>query len=1040
MRIMRHRFSSACSLFVIAVAALGASRGGQSAQFKFAQQTLTVPDGFEVELVAGPPLVDRPIIADFDEQGRLYVADSAGVNDKPDKQLQNPQHRIVRLEDTDGDGRFDKSVVFADKMMFPEGLLWYDGAVYCGAPPSIWKLEDTNGDGIADRRTEWFKGMTLTGCANDLHGPYLGPDGWIYWCKGAFAKQTHERPDRPTISDSAAHIFRCRPDGSEFDSVMSGGMDNPVEVVFTPAGEAIFTTTFYTNPEGGRRDALVHAIYGGVYPKVHGVLDGLKRTGELMPAMVHLGPAAPCGLVRYESRVFGGEYQDNLFSTQFNLRRVQRHVLAPEGATFHSVDTDFVTSDSPDFHPTHILEDADGSLLVVDTGGWYKLCCPTSQLAKPDVLGAIYRVRRRGAAGVDDPRGLKLDWKGMHAPALVKLLNDPRPAVRKRALLALGKHGEKAVPALAKAVKKEESALGRLNAIWALTRIDGSAAREAARVALKDRDADVRQAAVYSAGIRRDQLAVTNLLEWVKSGSPHLQCASATSLGQIGSRTATPALLDAAAVPTDRALEHALIFALIEIDDHEAVATGLRAASPNTRRAALIALDQMDRGGLAVADVAPLLASADSTLKATAAWIVEHHSEWGRELVGHFRQRLAEPGQTEAQLGELERQLSRLSHDAAIQQLLAASVVDASVAKPARLTALRVIAQAQMKDAPVAWTMAVIRVLEEGDSDLTRQAVATARGLTPPKNVVSELSAALLRVAQTSAVPAAVRLDALAAVPGGLSQVEPPVFDFLRANLEPGTPVLTRTAAASVLGGARLSPGQLLALTDSLKGAGPLEVSRLIAAYRNGGDEALGLRLVSALKASAGVSGLRADLIRPALAKFPASAQRAGEDLLASLNADAAQQKARLEQMLTGLKGGDIRRGQAVFSNPKAACSTCHEIGYLGGHVGPDLTHIGQIRTERDLLESIVFPSASFVRSFEPMVVVTKGGDQFNGIPREAGDELSLVTGPGPEIRLARADIAEMRPSAVSVMPGGLADQLSAQELADLIEFLKANK
>src|SRR3954469_2739321 len=78
---------------------------------------LSVAEGFSVERVAGPPLVNRPIVADFDDEGRLYVADSSGSNDKVDKQLEERPHRIVRLEDSDGDGRYDKSVVFADKMM-----------------------------------------------------------------------------------------------------------------------------------------------------------------------------------------------------------------------------------------------------------------------------------------------------------------------------------------------------------------------------------------------------------------------------------------------------------------------------------------------------------------------------------------------------------------------------------------------------------------------------------------------------------------------------------------------------------------------------------------------------------------------------------------------------------------------------------------------------------------------------------------------------------------------------------------------------------
>ena len=77
---------------------------------------------------------------------------------------------------------------------------------------------------------------------------------------------------------------------------MTGGMDNPVEVVFTPGGERIFTTTFLQHPGGGKRDGLIHAIYGGVYGKQHDVIDGHPRTGDLMPPLVHLGAAAPSGL------------------------------------------------------------------------------------------------------------------------------------------------------------------------------------------------------------------------------------------------------------------------------------------------------------------------------------------------------------------------------------------------------------------------------------------------------------------------------------------------------------------------------------------------------------------------------------------------------------------------------------------------------------------------------------------------------------------------------------------------------------------------
>src|SRR5581483_7445047 len=129
-----------------------------------------VPEGFTVELVAGPPLVERPIMACFDDRGRLFVSDSAGVNLKGNELLKDPPHRIRVLEDTDGDGKFDTSRVWADKLVFPQGLLWHQGAVYCTSPPSFWKLEDRAGAGVCDQRTELLTGLANTGVADDAHG------------------------------------------------------------------------------------------------------------------------------------------------------------------------------------------------------------------------------------------------------------------------------------------------------------------------------------------------------------------------------------------------------------------------------------------------------------------------------------------------------------------------------------------------------------------------------------------------------------------------------------------------------------------------------------------------------------------------------------------------------------------------------------------------------------------------------------------------------------------------------------------------------
>lgn len=1036
-------------------------------EFQIGTHTFTLPEGFEIEQIAGPPLVDRPIVCDFDDAGRLYVADSSGSNDKVEKQLAEKPHRIVRLEDTDGDGRFDKSIVFADQMMFPEGTMWLEGSLYVAAPPSIWKLTDTDGDGVCDKREEWFAGKTLTGCANDLHGPYAGPDGWIYWCKGAFAKQTYEREGKPPFVTRAAHIFRCRPDGTGLEAVMTGGMDNPVDVVFTPGGERIFSTTFLQHPGGGKRDGLIHAVYGGVYGKVWEVIEDHPRTGDVLPVLSHLGAAAPCGLTRYESDVFGKDYQDNLFTCCFNMHKVTRHILEPDGATFKSTDSDFLVSNNFDFHPTDVQEDADGSLIVVDTGGWYKLCCPTSQLSKPDVLGAIYRVRKTAAKKVDDPRGNAIAWGKLSPTDLAMLLGNDRPAVCRRAMAELARHPLNALkplidiagvqlrePGKRNALEREAavSPQMRRNAIWILARIDRQLSPEFGRPvlgstlgsALLDSDDTVRQVAVSTMGLIRNRSLTSHVKGLLVDEKPNVCRAAAEALGRIGDESSVLGLLKASErldENPDRTMEHSLAFALIEIAKPKATAEGLKSPSPATRRIALIALDQMPGGGLDPNMVAGLLDSKEPLIRETAAWIVGRHPEWGDALAEYLRTRLDAIAFPEADGDALEGFLAQFAKSQSVQKLMAQILDEPRNVPQARHIVLPAIARSGLKEPPAAWIAAITRLLASDDEGLAEAAVLAARALPAAKAPDPKFAAALLAVAGRTNLTASIRINALAAVPGGLLEISPALFDFLRGNLRPEQDVFARSSAAEILARAKLSPAQLSQLTESFQVTGPIEADRLLPAFKEANDESLGLKLITALKESPALTGLRIDAVKGAIAKFPAPVQAQAEELYSLINVDVAKQKEKLETLVANLKTGDVRRGQVVFNTSKAACAACHPFGYLGGNVGPDLTRIGGIRQERDLLESIVFPSASFVRSFEPVVVVTKGGKTYNGLVKvDSADEVVLATGPKEVARIARDDIEEMHPSTVSVMPSGLDQQLTPQDLADLVAFLKAAK
>ena len=175
-----------------------------------------LPDGHELVLAAAPPLVKHPMMAGLDDRGRLFVADSAGVNQTPAQLEKDPPHRIVLLEDTDGDQVYDKSTVFADKVVFPQGALWHQGSLYVASPPGIWKFTDTDGDGVADRREMIVGGFEYTGNAADVHGPFLHPtNGRLYWCHGRKGHKVVRKDGSLVHEGKAAGIWSCLPDGGD---------------------------------------------------------------------------------------------------------------------------------------------------------------------------------------------------------------------------------------------------------------------------------------------------------------------------------------------------------------------------------------------------------------------------------------------------------------------------------------------------------------------------------------------------------------------------------------------------------------------------------------------------------------------------------------------------------------------------------------------------------------------------------------------------------------------------------------------------------
>ena len=567
------------------------------------------------------------------------------------------------------------------------------------------------------------------------------------------------------------------------------------------------------------------------------------------------------------------------------------------------------------------------------------------------------------------------------------------------------------------------------------------------RLALSDTDTSVRHAAVHSSGLLRDAESTSLLILLLEEDTPPVQRAAAEALGRIGTAPAVSALLAAASNPSDRILEHSLVYALIEINDPAATARGLESTSPSTRRAALVALDQMDQGELKPEMILPYLTSSDPKLEQTAYWIAGNHPEWGGSLARFFERRLTQ--QTDGLLDssareELVSRLASFSSNVAIQQLLA-RLAAANSSGQLRQSALGAMAASEVKQMPAPWSSALVRCLDSGDPVLTAESVETARAIPPPDNPEA-LQAALLGVVQDQGQAPEVRIGALVALPNVLGKLEPELYALVLDGITIARPPALRALAASAIERADLGKDQLASLSELLARdvVGPMELPRVLAAFSNSRDEKLGLALMSALERSRSRSALRAEVLDPVLERFPEAVRERGRALLTSLDRDPEQQARKLEELmatLQGGEGGDIRRGQAVFNGPKGACSTCHAIGYVGGRLGPDLTRIGRIRTQRDLLEAIVYPDVSFVHGYEPIQVLTHDGERHSGVVREdTEDSLVLGIGADEEVQIDRSRIAELRPGTVSVMPSGLDQQLSTPELADLLAFLIATQ
>ena len=375
--------------------ALRYPEGGPTSPAKAAAKIEVHPD-FKLSLVASEPLINKVMNLDWDERGRLWVCETPEYpngrrlpNTTPWKdsgslrgaQVQrDPEDSISILTDTDGDGIMDKKQVFADKLELVTSFVLYKNGVIAATSPDIWYLEDTNNDGVADKRTKLYTGLGINDTHAVINNLRWGLDGWIYATHG-YSRGDVTSPDgTKKFGPDGSGVVRFKPDGSAFEQYSSRN-GNTWGLDITWDGQV-----FWTQPTSGTvffHTVLPESILAkGKLPGVTSA-KGMITGQRTFPAMEWPEQAyaqidqvgrftAAAGCAIYEGGAWPEKWNRSYFTGEPTLNLVHHEFVRPDGVSYAVAkekgreETEFIRSTDLWFRPIETRVGPDGALYVVD--------------------------------------------------------------------------------------------------------------------------------------------------------------------------------------------------------------------------------------------------------------------------------------------------------------------------------------------------------------------------------------------------------------------------------------------------------------------------------------------------------------------------------------------------------------------------------------------------------------------------------------------------------------------------------------------------
>jgi putative membrane-bound dehydrogenase-like protein len=966
---------------------------------------LTVSEGLELHTFATEPMLQNPTNIDVDDRGRVWVTEAynyrPGINGNPTSALGD---RIMILEDNNGDGKADTAKVFyqGPELNAPLGICVLGNRVIVSQSPYVWVFYDDNGDDKADRKEIMFSGISGDQHDHGVHAFTFAADGKLYFNMGNEGQTLKDKNGKDILDKDGDVIgpkkykqgmaFRCNLDGSQVEC-LANNFRNPYEVAVDSYG----TLWQSDNDDDGNKGTRINYVmqYGnyGYKDEITGEGWQANRTNEedstpqkhwhlndpgAMPNLLQTGAGSPTGILVYEGSLLPASFHNQMIHCDAGPNVVRAYPVAKNGAGYTAKTIDMVKGqDDQWFRPSDVCVAPDGSLIIAD---WYDPGVGGHQ-AGDQTRGRIYRL-----APPNSKYSISSQDYSSPAGAVVALQN-PNLSVRYKAFIALQQMGLKAVAELEKLWNSPTEPRMRARAFWALVKMPTANVAQYLAQAIHSDNSDLRIVGVRAAS-QFGEPVVEVVKALVNDKDPQVRRECALALHHCSKP-------EAAALWATLAMQHD------GKDRWYLEALGLGADGQWDKFfAAYLSM---------VKDPLQTAASRDMVWRARSAVAVPLLASLASDATSPLQNRLRyfrafDFNEGAAKSALLLKMIEKNSNnDNALNKLvLHALDIKSVVQSPQAQKALAEVLNA------VNGTDEYIQLVGRFEVKSQNENLLQLAISQPNKSVGKNAAGLLLRL--------------------GGSKLIWKVMD----GKDTAQQYHLIAALASV--GNKESIDILQTIIFSDKYAMP---TRVLSAKKIGNSQSGEQRVLQILKLKKVPAVLIPDVVAGVSNSWMESVRSEAASYLPKKSGSADNNKAPSMSELAALKGNAVE-GERVFSN---SCNLCHQVNDLGYDFGPKLTEIGSKLPKEGLLASIVNPSAGIGFGYEGWELKMKDGSTYSGIfASKTETDIDIKFPGGARKQLKTSDVKSMTAMKQSMMPEGLYQNMSSQDMANLLEYLSGLK